>query len=70
MTKLGFCTTVTQAEIRAIRSGLMLSIEKGFKKILIYIDSVEALNLLLRGYIHDHPLAGDIEETRSLMNRN
>ncbi|XP_028763349.1 uncharacterized protein LOC114721666 [Neltuma alba] len=51
----------------AIKTGLQVYQKLGINDILLYSDSLDALNYLMRGSGVDHPYREDIEETRQLI---
>ena len=70
---IGFCKSlglhsVIEAELYAILLGLKLGHQMGFRKILLYSDSLDAVNVLMRDSCHeDHPLRAVIREIRDLL---
>ena len=65
MQKIGYCSSSTEAELIAIKTGLQLCKAQGFKKVLLYTYSLQAFQFLTRGHNIEHPLANVIEEIKS-----
>ena len=59
--------TVVEAEIFAIMLGLKMGQRMGLQRILLYSDSLDAINILMRDSPIDHPLKDIIGETRDLL---
>lgn len=57
----------TSAELLAIRAGMFFCKSMGFRKIKLFSDSCEAIQLLLTGVAEGHPLRDVIQETRELI---
>ena len=59
------------AELYAIELGLKMAHRMGFQQILLYSDSLDALNMLMRdGVYADHPLRDIIGNIRDLLFRD
>lgn len=57
-------TSVTEAEISAIKVGLEVLEQFACRKVLIFTDSINAFNFLMRESSPDHPLCELILKTR------
>ncbi|KAK4266867.1 hypothetical protein QN277_023732 [Acacia crassicarpa] len=70
---MGFCKsldahTVIEAKLHAIMLGLRVGHHMGLRKILLYSDSLDTVNILMRDCCYvDHPLKEIIKEIRDLL---
>ena len=60
----------TIAELIAMMHGLNLCWQANHRKVNVFSDSTEAINLLLRGCQKDHPFRDVVEEAKSMLLRN
>lgn len=60
-------SSVLEAELYAIHTGLIVAKQCDFHKVVIYTDSLEAFNCLMRDSLSDHPLRDLIVDTRDLL---
>lgn len=67
--KLG-AGNASMAEILAIRTGLWVSKQMGYQKVVLYSDSIEALRLILHEHTAFHPLLTEIREIRDCIYSN
>ena len=73
---MGFCKSlgvhsVIEAELIAILLGLKLAYQMGLQKILLYSDSLDVVNILMRDCCdEDHPLRDIVGEIRDLLFRD
>lgn len=70
----GFCSRnnpspPTTAELFGIKLGLDLCWNQALRKIEVGSGTIEALNLILRGNVADHPFHGEILDIRNLLLR-
>lgn len=65
--RFGVLLCNTEAEFMAIRIGLQVCKDRGFRKIKLFSDSIEALHLLGSESQPNHPLGPLIQETKSLI---
>ncbi|CAN1743580.1 Putative ribonuclease H protein At1g65750 [Linum perenne] len=65
---LGICS-VTRAELRGVIYGLNKAWELGYRKILVYMDSEAAINLLQGDDHPNHHHAAEVSQFRGLCNR-
>lgn len=63
---LGACS-ITEVELLAIKTGLHLAVSRGHSRIVVYSDSLDAMNLLMRECTTSHPLHQLVESTRELI---
>ncbi|XP_028778911.1 uncharacterized protein LOC114735389 [Neltuma alba] len=65
------CSSITETKLEAIRTGLELEVAKqlGYAKIMVYSDSLEACDLIMRMCAADNPLQPVINDTRDLVFR-
>ncbi|KAK4252551.1 hypothetical protein QN277_014536 [Acacia crassicarpa] len=60
--------SVIEAEIHTIMLGLKMGQQMGTRRVLLYSNLLDAVNLIMRDYCHaDHPLRGIIMKTRDLL---
>ena len=64
---IGHCLFSTMAEIYAIKAGLQICRTRGFTKVKLYSDSLEAIHLLLQDHGPFHPLSDVITDVRQLI---
>ena len=62
--------SVIEAKIYAIMIGLQIGLHMGLQRIVIYSDSLDAVNILMKDCPTDHPLRDIIGETRDLLFRD
>ncbi|XP_028754580.1 uncharacterized protein LOC114714055 [Neltuma alba] len=62
--------SVIEAELEAIKTGLEIGRGLGYGKIQLYIDSIEAFNILMRDGMNGHPLQSLVNEVRELIYAN
>lgn len=67
--QLGFMKP-TAAEILALLNGLQICRQQKLNKIIAYIDSMEAFNLIYKDGWHGYPLRSEINEIRNLLFSN
>ncbi|KAE8712901.1 hypothetical protein F3Y22_tig00110221pilonHSYRG00039 [Hibiscus syriacus] len=63
--QLGTCTNVT-AELHAIRIGLTIALDHGFRNFVCEVDARVVLQLIKKGNVVIHPLGTIIEDIRCL----
>ncbi|XP_028780257.1 uncharacterized protein LOC114736567 [Neltuma alba] len=57
----------TMAELMAIKAGLEMCQQQNLRDILVYSDSMEAINTLMRDNGTNHPFRAEVEKTRELL---
>lgn len=61
---------IVLAEMMAIKTGLEVAFQLGFNKIILYSDSLNVINMILRDYVVDHFWRTDINDIRDLIYSN
>ncbi|KAK4272272.1 hypothetical protein QN277_020854 [Acacia crassicarpa] len=62
--------SIIEAEIYAILLGFQIGLQMNFQRIVIYSDSLDAINILMRDSPPNHPLKDIIGEARDLLFRD
>lgn len=68
MAHLGLCSNVA-AELHAIRIGLQLAWDEGYRKIVCEVDALVVLDILSSAEVIFHPLASLIMDIRELQTK-
>ena len=66
---LGCCANVV-AELHALRMGLFLAWEEGYRDVIAEVDASLVLHLVKSANSSCHPLSSLIDDIRDLLNRN
>ncbi|CAL1383991.1 unnamed protein product [Linum trigynum] len=66
---LGICT-ITRAEIKGAIRGLQVAWKEGFRKVLLYLDSTTAINILTAPDQRDHRYFNLVQQFRELVQQN
>ncbi|KAK4284805.1 hypothetical protein QN277_001587 [Acacia crassicarpa] len=60
-------SSVTEAEIHAIMTGLTVARHMGLQRAILYSDSLDAINTIMRNHYADHPFRDTIREIRDFL---